>query len=390
MLFKRTSLPPNIVLSFRADGPYWSDLVHLLAYPVGISYIWPFRYGADLVEPSLRDEFDSVSARDNLRGSPILVGARFQTAQRNKFVPIRRATIIQVDSSTGIYSFLFRLGPAMDFVGKADLATCAVELTQHVDHLAFRADLGAPILKDAVPGRFGPSWKEFASLIVRERVLPLNGEAKRSVFFHVLPIQSADGDVSPARIFKSWSKEDVFGFQLKEGHRYVLKFSHYVPCLEENTTVREFIVEPKLPTSNVESNKAQITLIGNYGVESVLLGAARPSETWEELVLAPTEKIYTAQDGTSTVIPHQIKVPVRVTWSLSRWIVRTLLPASLLFIALSVLGAANLFDKLLAKIVDKTLTLNAILDQWPLIALILVASGMASLSIPWLQARINK
>ncbi len=366
-MFWRKSRAPQIVLSFRADGPYWSDLIHLLAYPEGISYVWPFRYDARLIEPSLRDDFASASTAKLLRGTPILVGARFHSRHTDKFVPIRLANLIQVDSSSGIYSFYFRLGPAMDFVDATDLVSCAVNITQDVDHLAFRTNLTATKYKVASPTKLGPSWKEFASLIANEVVLPINEGAQRSLFFHIPPIRSATGDVKPERIFKSWSGEHVFGFKLKEGRRYELKFSHFVPSLETtNTTIREVLVEPKLPATNLEPNTTHVTMIGNYGVESLLLGAARPSQVWEQLELAPTEKIYTAQDGTTKINSHEIKIPLRVAWSLRRWIGRTFLPAIFLFIALAALGAANILDKMLEKLSEGTLTWNKILMQWPL------------------------
>jgi hypothetical protein len=390
LFWTRKRRKPGVVLSFRADGPYWSDLVHLLAYPDGINYVWPFRYDARLVESSLRAEFDTAAMRRALCGASILIGARFLASHTDKFLPIRRATIIQVDASAGIYSWLFRLGPAMDFVGAADLSNCAVDMTEDVDHLAFRDNLTPPLNQVADYQKLGASWKAFASLIVQESVLPINNDAKRSLFFHINPIRSAAGQVGTKLIFKSWSREDVFGFQLKEGQRYELKFSHYVPSLEgANTTIRAILIQPKLPATNIEPNTTQIDAIGNYGIESIILGAARRSETWEQLALSPTEKVYTAQNGQTQVISHEVKVPVRVAWSLWRWVWRTLLPAVLLFIALAMLGAANILDKLLAKLADGSLSWGKIFAEWPVIVLILVASGVASFTIPLLQARIN-
>src|SRR5262249_26325520 len=60
---RATPSPPGLILAFRADGPYWSDLVHILAYPDGVSYIWPFRYDARYVDPTLIDSLKTDEAR---------------------------------------------------------------------------------------------------------------------------------------------------------------------------------------------------------------------------------------------------------------------------------------------------------------------------------------
>lgn len=290
------------VLAFRADGPYWSDLVHLLAYPDGVSYIWPFRYDARLIEPSLRGEFVSEESRRKLAGQSVLVGARFSTKFTDRFIPIRRAHIIHVDSATGIYRWLFRLGEAIDFVGATNLADCAVQISAPVDHLAFRSDIEVPRAFAKDHSTLGASWKAFATLVSREKSFPINPDAKRSIFLHIQPIQSKSGMLAPARIFKSWSGKNVYGFDLRQGHRYELTLSHFVPSLEKtNSTICRISIEPKLPAANVEPNSAELTLIGNYGSETLVLGAAAPSQTWEQLDLIPSEKVYKSQDGTREI-----------------------------------------------------------------------------------------
>jgi hypothetical protein len=100
-----------LVLSFRADGPYWADLVHLLAYPAGISYVWPFRYDAERVQLDLRNELKTARSCRSLAGSTVLIAARFHTdSADDRLLPIRYGTLIHVDLSAGIYSFHFRVG----------------------------------------------------------------------------------------------------------------------------------------------------------------------------------------------------------------------------------------------------------------------------------------
>src|SRR3974377_1108561 len=94
-LASRRSLGNALVLSFRADGPFWSDLVHVLAYPDEISYVWPFRYDAGRIEPALRKELSDLHSRRGLAGSRVLIAARFHTAAASAhLLPLRWARII--------------------------------------------------------------------------------------------------------------------------------------------------------------------------------------------------------------------------------------------------------------------------------------------------------
>src|SRR5262245_13044391 len=113
------------VLSFRADGPYWTDLIHLLAYPEGITYIWPFRYNRARVSAALLSVFDDARRRRRLKNSPILIAARFHSGgAENRVLPIRLARVIHVGVATGIYSVTFRLGRSVDFSNATDLSSC--------------------------------------------------------------------------------------------------------------------------------------------------------------------------------------------------------------------------------------------------------------------------
>lgn len=179
---RRPHSAPRLNLSFRADGPYWNDLVQLLAYPNDISYIWPFRYNAPRVQEALRNEIGNDRARQRLSGQPVIIGARFFTrGAENLFVPIRHATMTHVEVEAGTYSFSFRLGFPMKFQDMQSLKGCATRTSQGVDILAFREDLDVPFPATTQLPMIGDAWKAFSKLIVDETSLPINDEAKRSV-----------------------------------------------------------------------------------------------------------------------------------------------------------------------------------------------------------------
>jgi hypothetical protein len=58
-----------------------------------------------------------------------------------------------------------------------------------------------------------------------------------------------------------------------------------------------------------------------------------------------------------------------------------------LFFALVLLGAANMIDRNLEKLLTGTLKWSQVIDNWVLIIIVILGSGLASLAIPVLQAR---
>jgi hypothetical protein len=237
---------PLLVLSFRADGPFWADLIHLLAYPAGVSYIWPFRYNASRVHPDLKKELETAHSCGSLAGNPVLIAARFHTdSADDRLLPIRYGTLVHVDLSAGIYSFHFRVGLPIQFDKAGDLHSCSVQTTQHVDLLAFREDVTLPVPAVQDEYLIGICWKSFAELVARETRLPLNDEAKRSLFVSISAPAGKRATVPIRQVGRAFSGPDVYGYALKEGCRYEVKYSHYVPILEgADTTVQEIIVEP--------------------------------------------------------------------------------------------------------------------------------------------------
>jgi hypothetical protein len=208
-----------VILSFRADGPYWSDLIHLLAYPEGVSYIWPFRYSAKRIHADLLREVDDPKTRKKLRGATAIIAARFQTASAaDRILIVRYATIIHADIFAGTYSFYFRLGGAPRFADASDLQSNTTTTAQHVDHLAFRETIRSPLATIESADLIGVSWRHFARLLTLETTLPIAEEAKRSLFIHVGAPSRKGKDVEAQLLWKPtkwpWQPlgEEVYGF----------------------------------------------------------------------------------------------------------------------------------------------------------------------------------
>jgi hypothetical protein len=360
-----------------------------LAYPDEISYIWPFRYDAGRIEPVLREELSDPHSRRGLAGKPVLVAARFHTADASMLLlPLRWARIIYLEISAGLYSFTFRLGPAYQFQDAADLASRTIQTAMDVEHLAFRAgDLPcSPLALDAEA--LSVSWKAFAKLLVAESNLPINAEAKRSLYFHIMAPTAAGAKTRVTRIRRLPSAEDVYGFRLRQGRQYQIKYAHYVPMLEgQDTTIREIMVEPKLASQNIEVNTAEATLIGNYGLDSFFLAAVTPTPMSQIFAIAPKEKMLASQAGAIQINTHRIELPVAVKWSLRWWLLRTFFPGLVLFLALTLIGIANLIEKNFPKLVDGSLKWSDIGSNWYLIVIVLFGSLLASFAVPILQSR---
>jgi hypothetical protein len=84
-----------------------------------------------------------------------------------------------------------------------------------------------------------------------------------------------------------------------------------------------------------------------------------------------------------------MQLPIAVSWSLRRWFWRRSLPVVILFLAFAMLGTANIIDRNLSKFLDGTLTWSQIAENWPIILIVVIGSGLASLVIPILQGRTN-
>lgn len=380
---------PGLILSFRADGPYWADLVHLLAYPERISYIWPFRYGRNRIAPDVCKEVEDNKSRHTLSGQSVLIAARFQKEDaRQKLLPIRQATLIGVDLWAGVYSFTFRLGPSFQFQEASDLDSCTIQTQQPFEILAFREKIEPTLKTITTADLAGTDWKKFVQLVASETKLPINEEATRSLFIYV-GAPSIDHKPAPVdRVQKKSPASDVYGYKLKEGRNYEVKYSHYIPYLERhNTTVREIAVRPLFSDNTVQFTEVEATLIGNYGTQSLMMGAVSPTAVWHAVAIAPVEKKLLSQTSNIEINTHRFQIPLSVRWSLSSWIRHKLLPTIVLFIALVALGIANMIDRNLSKLLDGSLKWSEVSHSWLLITIVICSSGAASIAIPVLQSQ---
>jgi hypothetical protein len=119
----------------------------------------------------------------------------------------------------------------------------------------------------------------------------------------------------------------------------------------------------------------------------LVVGAVNPTAVWHEFAIAPAEKKLLSQSKSIEISTHRMRFPVSVTWSLWYWIWRTFVPTVVLFFALVLLGAANMVDRNLEKLLTGALKWSQVIDNWVLIIIVIVGSGLASLAIPVLQAR---
>jgi hypothetical protein len=380
---------PGLILSFRADGPFWTDLVHLLAYPEGISYIWPFRYDRERIAANVCAEIEDAKSRRALSGQSVLITARFQTENaKQKLLPIRQATLIGVDVWAGVYSFTFRLGQSFQFQQASDLDSCTTQTQQPFDLLAFREEIKPTLEITKAADLAGTAWKAFVRLVANETKLPINKEATRSLFIYVGVPAVGCKSASVDRIQKSPSGSDVYGYKLKEGQNYEVKYSHFIPSLEgKNTTVREIIVRPQFSDATIQFTETEATLIGNYGTQSLMMGAVSPTAVWHGVAIAPAEKKLISQTSNIEINTHRFQIPVSVRWSLFSWLRRKLLPTAVLFAALVALGIANTIDKNLPKLLDGSLKWSQAWDNRWLIAIVILCAAAASLAIPILQSQ---
>lgn len=386
------SMPDQLFLSFFGDGPYWRDFALAPAYPSGFSYIWPFRYDDRLVEPLLRAELAPSEGAKKLVGTDAFLCARFSTAHQDTVLPLRKITITHVDVSAEIYSFYFRAGPLVDVQSVTKLSEVGLEIPAASraglgNFLAFRSQLPTPALASTDPGLEDRVWAKLCQLISAESVLPINEQAKRSLFLR-FRIPSLGVNPAPVeRLYTSIGQGPVYGAAFREGQAYEVTYSHRVPWLEsKNTTVSEIPLDYKLPTSSVELNSPMGSVIGNYQVTHISLAALRSSGTWEELVIAPRERELTAQNQ-EKINAFDLKIPFRVKMSFWYRFYHMWIYVVLMWLALAMLGAVASLAQIVKDISDgKVVDWGLYKYYFPLNVL---ASAIASVAIFLVQEKLK-
>jgi hypothetical protein len=95
-----------LLLTFFLDGPRWHNAVRAMAYPRGYSYVQPFRYRDERVDPALLDALKRSPA--SLHSRDAYLAARFRDpAYSSRCIALRRVSVTQIDSSEDDYRVYF-------------------------------------------------------------------------------------------------------------------------------------------------------------------------------------------------------------------------------------------------------------------------------------------
>ena len=393
-------MQPHLILTFSGDGPYWSDFLHLPAFPSGFSYRWAFRYSESLVAGSLVRQMASQGYLDALCGKEVVMGARFIHSDtnplfRHTLVPIRTATITKARLSFGIYQFLFRVGPMFDFSRVESLKRMSVEIPEDVQDdldgkLAFEMpqDLRLP---DLSRGDEGLQWHRFVKLLVNEEVLPIRKDARQAMFMRFETPQYNGEPVSVARIQKTHRHGDVYGAVLMEGKTYEVPFAHYIPFLQDKeTSLGEIPLTFDYENQNIELTSPQVRVLGNYEDSAFTISALLPSAAWEKLILRPESEELKSQDGDYLISVSSLEIPVKVEWSFVHRLFTRWLWILLLWVAFSLKGLADFLEKLILKKGEDFDQFVSDPINWLSIGFIVFGSAAAAWAVTAVQARLGK
>ncbi len=287
---------PTLVLSFYGDGPYWDNMVRVLAYPSECSYFRPFRYRDKWIEPSLLELLRSEEGRRELAGRETVLAARFQApTHRSLLLPIRKVTVTHVSFTPGNASVYFTLGPSCEVDTAVELAKqCLTFDAAHSppdDRLFFWATPQVlPAFVDVSDE--DEAWVRWTEAIAADNDLPLSEEAKHAVFLRICRVRSKK--IAPLeQVYRSWEEGPLSGFSLREGQVYELTYMHRVPCLiNTGKSLPKALVLPTTATKNLEFAQPAQEIASNYQQHVCTFTAIAPSASWEEVVLTPnTEQV---------------------------------------------------------------------------------------------------
>jgi hypothetical protein len=288
-----------------SQRPYVFDLPHLLAVPSGFEF--RFRYRHKWVSESIQRELSEHS--EAFRGRDLIV--LFHSQETQRLIPLRKCTIVGLENLGPMIFLRFRVGPFAS-VDRSVLRSRDETATEKQGKLLSRLGesvLGAPAdgagsssqpidLAKPLPEGFylreaasvtgdsawAPSdtteeqatgWACVASLLLHEPKLA------GIPMFYVLGFQNKSGAfVAPDRISKGFSlfKEDIYGFELVEGHRYRLRVVEWceppqgldAPGTEVNVDFRPEVLQLE-GASNL--------VVGRYDTLEFTFRAGRPGYT---------------------------------------------------------------------------------------------------------------
>jgi len=305
---KEKSNRHRLVLSFFADKGLSDNLAYIPAYPSGMSYFRPFRYRNDWIEDPLLEDIRRPDVRRRLVGREAILAIRFRSADHQSLVlPFRNVKITHVDFIADNLSVYFQLGAFYCYDFSSPLAMQCLKFNSDTDplpkdRLLFRCD---PL---SVPPFWGEdkdedeAWIMWANAISKDVSLPFNEQARRYVYMRISKLR--EKKASPIRrVYKSWTKGPIYGYQVSEGRTYELVYLHRVPfLLGKDQSVPRFKVTLNPHTSNWELPGREEDISANYQLHAMTMAALTPSASWEEVLLQPerqeletpsAEKLYT-------------------------------------------------------------------------------------------------
>src|SRR5574341_1075745 len=227
----------TMFLSFFGDGPLFDNTYLTVAYPTGYSYFRPFRYRDRWLGPQMLEEIKGAETREQLVGQSAILSMRFLTEHYEGLIlPIREAQITYIDNIPDNHSVYFSLGRMVDFRKIGNLRDGCIELPSDEikklmgGELFLRSSvsISANVFADSENEDY--AWSAYADKIANDETLPINKEARRSIFIRLSKIRSKK-IVKVQEIYNSISMGKIYGPVLEEGGSYEMQIFHRVPSL---------------------------------------------------------------------------------------------------------------------------------------------------------------
>jgi hypothetical protein len=389
----------SFFLCFRGDGPYWTDLVYVPAYPAGFSYSkWAFRYDPGrYVSKAVTAE--CVAIQQKRIQKEALLGVRF-ISRPELILPLRKVEVNWIDLSGGISQFYFRVQALLDFtkftsLTEACLTLPPAEIGGEVGNtLAFRSAVEVGNLPWCQPTQEDTAWAKLLDLITSNDAIPLRAELKSATYLRLSNVlDKKNQPITAVELATSPGKGPVYGALLKEGEEYQIKLTHRI-LGDRAGTAPILPIKLELPTAHVQLTEPALEVLGWYQTTPIAFKAVRADKAHQILLVRAEEKKKEEQKGGDGGDPTQIQssqsmvylpIPLRVEigWLYrlrTNWALRAGL-AIILTLQASIAYLKEFFDKLLAG----KASLKDLVDYWPVLLLMFFLGSIASILVTLLQ-----